>query len=221
MKDEKRKNFDDQFDFEEKVWIQNTDFLNWYRHFFIIREVLNLKSKKILEVGSGNGVVKNCLKPIAPDYKVMDINRGVKPDYLSDIRNFMPGLKGGFDCVIAADILEHIPFKDLPKALENIFLYLKEGGKAIITIPHRADYFLFMFPASPPYVFRTPSIFLSPATIIRRILRGSWIDFYHHWEIGAGGIKKKNVENAMQKAGFKIEKSKTLLYVDFWVLKNK
>lgn len=221
MRIKKPEKFEDQFVRGEKTWLQNTDFLNWYRHFFIIKEVLNSEPKTILEIGSGNGVVKNCLSPVVPDYKVMDISREIKPDYLCDIRDFELKLKGKFDCIIAADILEHIPYKDFAKSLENIFLYLEKNGRAIITIPHRADYYLFMFPTNMPHVFRAPSKFLSPAAIARRIIKKSWIDFYHCWEIGVGGIKKRDIENAMKKAGFKIERYKTLLYVGFWVLSKK
>ncbi len=218
MKEEKYKKFEDQFNFSESDYLHQTDFLNWYRHFFVIKEIFDFEPQKILEMGSGNGIVKNSLKSIIGEYKTMDINKELKPDYLSDIRNFNPELKEKFDCVLATDILEHIPYGDMAKSLENIFLYLERGGRAIIAIPHRADYFLFMLPFGSPHVLRMPSKILSPVAIARRISKKSWIDFFHCWEIGVGGIKKKSVEDAMKKVGFKIEKSKTLLYVDFWVL---
>jgi len=218
---QEKPNFNEQFNFEENWYLENLDFVDWCRYFYIIREVIDLKPRSILDIGSGNGIIKNCLKPIVDEYKVMDINAKLKPDYLNDIRNLKPELKEKFDCLIAADILEHIPFKDFKTALANLFIYLKNNGKALITIPHRADYFLWMTPTNIPHVFRMPTKFLSPATIYRYFKRKTWIDFYHLWEIGDGKVKRNEVEKMMKSAGFIIKKSGTLPYVDFYVLKRK
>jgi len=134
MKEEKYKKFEDQFNFSESDYLHQTDFLNWYRHFFVIKEIFDFEPQKILEMGSGNGIVKNSLKSIIGEYKTMDINKELKPDYLSDIRNFNPELKEKFDCVLATDILEHIPYGDMAKSLENIFLYRLSLSFGIIKI---------------------------------------------------------------------------------------
>lgn len=59
----------------------------------------------------------------------MDINPRLHPDILSDLREFQPILKEKFDCIIYADVLEHMSFKDLEKNLANIFRYLKKVEK--------------------------------------------------------------------------------------------
>lgn len=213
--------FENQFHFEKDQYLKNLDFLDWCRYFYIIKEIINFRPKRILDIGSGSGIIKNCLEPMVDEYKVMDINAKLKPDYLNDIRNFKSELKEKFDCLIVADILEHIPFKDFKVALLNLFAYLKKNGEALITIPHRVDYFLWMTPTNIPHVFRMPTRFLSPATIYRYFLKKTWIDFYHLWEIGDGKVKQSEVEKTMKSVGFTIKKSEKLPYVDFYILVRK
>lgn len=217
----KNDNFDSQFSLSKNHYLEQLDFLNWYRFFFIIEEITAFKPKKILEIGEGSGIVRRVIEPLVKKYETMDVNEKLKPTYLNDVRNFKSELKEKYDCVIAADILEHIPFDDLEKALANLYAYLKKDGKALITIPHRASNFLLMTPTQVPRAFRVPTGFLSPGAFYRRFIkRKIWIDPDHLWEIGDGYYKIKDVEDIMKKAGFKIEKRQKLIYVDFWILKK-
>lgn len=53
--------------------------------------------------------------------------------YLKDISKIINEDNGIYDLVVALDILEHIP--DDRIAVKNLKHYMKEGGKAIITVP--------------------------------------------------------------------------------------
>lgn len=213
--------FKDQFTVKKSYYLESLDFLNWFRYFHLIKDVLDSKVDSILEVGSGSGLVKNCLKPLVKNYKVIDVNPELEPEILSDIRDVQAELVGGFDCVIAADVLEHLPFADLEIACFNIYSYLKPGGLALITIPHRQSNFLFMSPRQVPKVFTVPTGFLSFGAFYRRfLLRKIWIDPNHCWEIGDGKIKKKDVEACFLACQFRVSKFEKLLYVDYWVLER-
>lgn len=213
--------FQDQFSLQRSYYLENLDFLNWFRYYYLIKDVLAIKVDSILEVGSGSGLVKNCLKPLINTYKVIDINPELDPEILSDIRIHQDDLVGIFDCVIAADVLEHIPFADLRATCENIYSYLRPGGLALITIPHRQSNFLFMSPRQIPRVITVPTGFLSIGAFYRRfILRKIWIDPSHCWEIGDGNVKKKDVEAHFLSSNFIINKFEKLLYVDYWVLER-
>lgn len=215
----KKNNFNSQFDLNKDQYLERLDFLNWYRFFFIIKEIIAFNPKNVLEIGEGSGIVRRVIEPLAEKYETMDVNEKLAPAYLNDVRTLKPELQEQFDCVIAADILEHIPFEDLEKALGNLFMYLKTGGKALITIPHRASNFLLMTPTQAPRAFRMPTGFLSPGAFYRRFIkRQIWIDPDHRWEIGDGQHKIKDVEEKMKNVGFKIEKMRKLIYVDYWVL---
>lgn len=213
--------FNAQFGLERKDYLDNLDFLNWYRYYFIVKEALSLAPRSVLEVGVGSGIVKNCLSPAVGEYVVMDINAKLRPDILGDLRDHNPELQGRFDCVIVADVLEHMPFSDLGKNLKNIYSYLAPGGRAIITIPHRRSHFLFMTPAYKPHVITVPTGFLSPGAFWRRFIkRKIWIDPHHLWEIGDGHVKRKHVERTFADCGFGMERFKKLLYVDFWTIRR-
>ncbi len=206
---------------EKDYYLKQLDFLNWYRFFFIIKEIIALRPKSILEIGEGSGIIKKIIEPLVEKYETMDVNEKLSPTYLNDVRNLKLELKEKYDCIIAADILEHIPFDNLEKALANLYAYLKKDGKALITIPHRASNFLLMTPTQIPRAFRVPTGFLSPGAFYRRFIkRKIWIDPDHQWEIGDGKHKIKDVENIMKKVGFTLQKREKLIYVDFWVLKK-
>lgn len=213
--------FNAQFSLDRDYYLKRLDFLGWYRHFYVVREVLNFQPRTILEIGAGHELVKNCLQPLVEKYQVMDVNSNLGPDILADVREYRSELKECFGCIIATDVLEHIPFSDFETACTNLFAYLEPSGKALITIPHRRSHFLFMTPTQKPHVFTVPTGFLSLGAFYRRFIkRKIWIDPDHCWEIGDGKINKRDVEVSFRKAGFNIERSKKLLYVDFWVLKR-
>lgn len=141
--------FNSQFSMSYGDYLSGLDLQNWYRYYFIIKEVIKFSPRNILEIGAGNEIVKNCLIKVFKDYKVMDINPKLNPDVISDLREFHPELKEKFDCLICADVLEHMPFDDFEKNLTNIHNYLTNRGKALITIPHRRINFIFLNSFSP------------------------------------------------------------------------
>ena len=217
--------FNSQFSMSYEDYLKGIDLSSWYRYYFIIKEVINLKPKNVLEIGAGNEIVKNCLQKFVKEYKVMDINAKLKPDILSDLKDFKAELKGKFDCVICAEVLEHMPFQDLERNLKNIYEYLAKQGKAIITIPHRRARIMIITPFS----YQTPKIFELPFWIksslksfYQQVIKKKvWIDPHHCWEIGDGKVKIKDIEERMKKVGFEIEKFQKILHADFWVLNKK
>ena len=154
-------------------------------------------------------------------YDTLDVNSRLSPTYEGDVRETKKDLREKYDCAIAADILEHIPFGDLEKALGNLHSYLKSDGRSLITIPHRA---WFVFGMS--WLFNYKQLIIRAPdwkrTLYHRIRgrKNNPIDLDHQWEIGDGKHSTQDVEKIMKNAGFKIEKRENLPYVDFWVLKK-
>lgn len=214
-------NFEAQFSLKREYYLENLDFLNWFRYYHLIKDVLSLRPSTLLEIGTGDGMVRNCLNPVINEYKVLDINPNLTPDIVADVRDPQLDLSMRFDCIVAADVLEHLPFDDLPKACQNLYNYLKPGGHALITIPHRQSNFLFMSPTQTPHVFTVPTGFLSFGAFWRRFIkRKIWIDPNHCWEIGDGNVLSKDVEGCFSSCGFEVEKFDKLLYVDYWILRK-
>lgn len=211
-----------QFKRSREELLANLDFLNWHRYFFILKELVRLAPKRVLEIGPGEGTLKRVYEPFAGEYATMDVNARLTPTFQGDVRNHLKEAEGRFDAVVAADILEHIPFGDVPRALRNINSYLARDGHGLITIPHRA---WFVFGLTwlwnyRPFLWRFPE---GTRKLYHR-LRGRKtlpIDPEHQWEIGDGRHTAKDVERLMREAGFVVESRRALLYVDFWVLRKQ
>jgi hypothetical protein len=220
---EKKIDFNSQFSMKLSDYMKGIDLSNWFRYYAILKEVIFFSPKKILEIGAGNEVVKNCLEKSVEKYTVVDINPKLKPDILSDSRVFRAELEGKFDCLICAEVLEHMPFEDLNKNLANIYRYLDGKGTAIITVPRRRARFMVITPLSyeKPWIFELPFWVKSPKSFYKQVIKGNiWIDPHHCWEIGDGKVNKDDFDKAIKEAGFKIIKFKKLLQVDLWVLKK-
>ncbi len=215
------KNFNEQFKVPPSYYTENLDFLNWFRYYFITKDVLSLSEQSVLEIGCGGGHLRHILEPHVLKYHTFDINDSLKPDFAADVRTYSANLEAEYNCVIAADVLEHLPFSDLSIAVSNIYSYLRKGGNSLITIPHRQSNFLFMTPTQIPHVFTIPTGFLSLGAFYRRFIkRKIWIDPDHCWEIGDGYVTVNDVESNFIKCGFEIVSYSKLLYVDYWILKK-
>lgn len=199
-------------------FLSGLDLLNWFRYAAIIKKLTKLKPKSVLEAGPGEGVIKSIMSRYVERYDTLDVNSKLEPTYLSDVRGRIPKATGKYDVVIAADILEHIPFVDVPTALRNLREYLMPGGVALITIPHRAWFVFWMdWISGQGHTFRFPD-WIRTFYHHRLHRRKNPIDTDHSWEIGDGLHKVQDIENIMRDAGFLIKERQELPYVDFWVL---
>ena len=57
------------------------------------------------------------------DRRHNELNEKLKPDIFGDVREFHKDLEFQYDIIIAADILEHIPFNDLQGTIKNFYQY--------------------------------------------------------------------------------------------------
>ncbi len=116
-------------------------------HESVIRETEG-EMEIILDVGCGNGWVSKKLIPLGKKVISMDIStenplkaiRDLKHEnhagLIADAYN-IPLKESSVDCVIASEILEHVPD---PRTLISGFVrLLKPGGKLIITVPYNEN----------------------------------------------------------------------------------
>ena len=97
-------------------------------------------NKKVLHFAPEELLGKN-LSKICAEYKTADfLSEGYSYnhiDYVIDITNMDTIEDGEYNCVIAFDILEHIP--EHFKAMEEMYRILCKGGYCILTVPQK-DY---------------------------------------------------------------------------------
>jgi hypothetical protein len=215
-----KEGFEKQFSYESAYYHDKLDIIDWLRYFAILNIIMKVKPARTLEIGPGMGILKKLLPGIST-YSCMDVNGALSPDFIGDVRMENKELSGRFECVVAAQVLEHIPFGDVAVACKNLAGYLAPGGMLIITVPHRRSNFLFMSPDNILRVFTVPTGFLSFGAFYRRFIkRKIWIDPDHCWEIGDGTVTREGLEAVLAKAGLSRARFEKIFYSDLWVLEK-
>lgn len=154
-------------------------FISYFYQIDLVSSLVASQESRILEVGIGNAFVSDYLKKIGYNITTCDFDERLKPDIVADIRNLAIG-EDSFDVVTAFEVLEHIPFEDFEKSLNEL---KKASSKfVIISLPHRST--------SIEFVLKIPFI----RTIFGRdflvfFLRFPWFfkgfasSGQHYWEI--------------------------------------
>lgn len=214
-----RPEFDAQFTMTRAQYLGNLDMVTWLRHFYVLRELIEIGRGDVLEIGTGDGVVRRCAEPLVASYKVLDVNPQLDPDYHADIRTGDNRLVGQFDTIIITEVMEHLPFGDMPATLRNLWAWLRPGGRIIVSLPHRKSSVSVLTPNQKLRTVRFPNGSISLSEAYNRFIRRRiWIDPNHQWEIGDGKVSRPDVEARFSAAGFVQQKRLELPYSDYWVL---
>jgi len=107
------------------------------------KHVLEYKSKRVVDLGSGSGHLLNWLSELNfIDLKGIEINSDLTKFYPShinheniDINSFLVN-KTNFDLIFLKDVLEHFNKDEAFQILENIFISLNKDGRLIIQVPN-------------------------------------------------------------------------------------
>lgn len=211
--------FDRQYELTPRDYLANVDFYTWTRHFHVVKDLCARVRGDVLEVGTGDGVVRRCVGPLVASYTVMDINPRLKPDVLADLREPQPALQARFDAVVCTEVLEHLPFEDLARCLGHLVDCLRPGGRLFLTLPHRKGHMLVVTPRQTLWKWRFPVGLTSLSEAYNRFVRRRiWIDPHHCWEIGDGRVRRADVEAVLAARGLATERFDALPYCDYWVL---
>mgnify|MGYP000925795516 FL=1 len=214
-----RDGFDKQFHLSRADYLAGLDMVTWLRHYHVVRDLIAAAPQNVLEIGSGDGVVRRCVLPMVPAYSVFDINANLEPDIVGNLKLGDTSLAGRFDAVVATEVMEHLPFADLPACLANLCSWLRPGGHAFVSMPHRKSSVAVLTPRQKLHTWRFPNGLLSLGEAYNRFVRGRiWIDPNHCWEIGDGHVTQADVEQRFVQAGLRSVKRMELPYCDYWVL---
>nr|WP_316640655.1 class I SAM-dependent methyltransferase [uncultured Roseateles sp.] len=213
--------FQRQYELSQQDYLAKIDFFTWTRHFHVVKDLCAKVHGDVLEVGTGDGVVKRCVQPMMRSYTVLDINPNLQPDVLGDMRELQASLLQRFDAVVATEVLEHLPFADLPLCLAHLHAYLRPGGRLFLTLPHRKGHMLVVTPRQRLWKWRFPVGMTSLSEAWNRFVRGKiWIDPHHCWEIGDGHITRAMVNQLLEAQGLALEQFAPLPYCDYWILQK-
>lgn len=211
--------FDDQFRLSPHAYMAGLDFFTWTRHFHVLKALLDRVQGDVLEVGTGDGVLRRCARDFVRSYRVMDINPALQPDVVGNLLDAPPSLTGQFDAVVCTEVLEHLPFADFPRAIGQLTRTLRPGGLLFLTLPHRKGHWLLATPGQRLWHWRLPFWTSSLSAAYNRFVRRRiWIDPHHCWEIGDGRVGREQVASLLCVQGLVTQAFAPLPYCDFWVL---
>ena len=166
-----------------------SSFISYYYQVNLFRE---LQCRRLLEVGIGNKTISRYLKSHGYDVTTCDYNENLKPDHVADIRE-LPFDDNSYDAIMACEILEHLPWNDVPIALSELKRVARRC--VIISLPVISFYleFVFKFPLV-NQIFKIPhmDIFFSLPLVTFKMRPK-----HHEWEIGARNYPIRKIRKAV------------------------
>ncbi len=117
------------FHYSKTITLKTSLVTNLFKIFiqpFILRK--NSKKKiRFLEIGPGNSRIEN--------FETLNVVKNEVSDFVGDATNHLPFHDNSFDLVYASHILEHVPWYQVQKILEEWKRVIKPGGYLEIWVP--------------------------------------------------------------------------------------
>ena len=186
-------------------------------YFTQISTIRRLNPEKILEIGIGNKTVSDYLKRAGYGVVTCDIEKELGPDVVADIRQ-LPFEDDFADVVTAFEVLEHIPYETVAKALSELHRVSKRH--VVVSLPYHAlSIELALFGGLGFTWWRSGFLLRIPPFFRKNPV--PWGE--HYWEIGRDGFPLKKVRALFEKK-FRILKETRPVgnaYHYFFVLEKK
>jgi len=158
-----------------------------------LQEIVALTPRNVLEVGIGNGLVSRVLREAGVELTTYDFDAALRPDVVGSVTD-MPFGDGAFDVVACFEVLEHIPYEHVPRALGEIYRVCR--NRALISLPD----------AAPSARLHIPRLCRERVLNIPfRRPRDHVFDGEHYWEINKKGYPLAQICALMQRAGFALD----------------
>lgn len=161
-----------------------------------INEVTSLNPKDALEIGIGNGFVHKYLKERGIKIKTLDVDKRLNPDVTGSVLK-MPFADKSFDVVACYEVLEHLPYAQFLKALNEIHRVSRKH--VVLSIPDVTPIFISIkikIPIIKPIKILVPFPFIRPT---HHECGGG-----HYFEIGRTNYPLKKIELDIRQSGLNI-----------------
>ncbi|MFH1575570.1 MAG: methyltransferase domain-containing protein [Candidatus Nealsonbacteria bacterium] len=165
----------------------------WISYWHQISEILKLNSNTLLEIGVGDKTVSDYLKNKGVQVVTADIDKSLEPDVVGSVLK-LPFPDNSFDAVLCAEVLEHLPFEDFSKALQEIRRVSNQY--AVLSLPQWG--WVFHLSIKIP-LFPLVELFFKISGLLKIKAGGR-----HYWEIGRRGYPLKKIKKIIADAGFEI-----------------
>jgi ubiquinone/menaquinone biosynthesis C-methylase UbiE len=155
--------------------------------------IVSCAPQSCLEIGPGAGVITHLLRKKGIAVTTCDIDASVHPDYIASVLQ-LPFPDSSFDCVVCAQVLEHIPFSEVPRALGE--LRRVTSRFCVISLPYPAMTFMCMLKV--PLYAAWRAMVRIPLFWRRHRFNGE-----HYWEMGMRGYSYSHIMRIIESAGFR------------------
>lgn len=180
---------------DQSHYVNSYDTLErWSSYWYQLDAIRRANPKNMLEIGVGTGLTSwYARNRLGINVTTCDFDPELNPDVIADVRNLKESfLENQFDTVVAFQVLEHLPFNEFDRCLQqlkyvakkSIIISLPHAGltmSAILQLRHRTWKFARKFPRGQPYSFEKEG------------------GGQHYWEVGVKGSSKKEVLNVIER----------------------
>jgi ubiquinone/menaquinone biosynthesis C-methylase UbiE len=166
----------------------------WLSYFYQLALVRSVAPKSALEIGPGEGIVTATLRKDGVRVVTCDIAEDLQPDVVGSVVA-LPFKDEEFELSIAAEVLEHIRFEDVPQALKE--LRRVSSKYVVVSLPHPGWVFSLSFKL--PLLPYLSLFFQIPFFWQEHKFNGE-----HYWELGKRGYPASRFAAAAQAAGLEL-----------------
>jgi SAM-dependent methyltransferase len=160
-------------------------------YYWQLKEVLEFEPESILEVGVGDKVFGNFIKEnTAVAYTSVDIASDLAPDVVGSVLE-LPFPDNTFDVVCAFEVLEHLPFSDVERAVSELTRVAKVA--VLVSVPHFGPMLQLSFKI--PFI-PTVQVAVKIPFPKKHVFNGQ-----HYWELGKAGYPPSLLRGLLQKHG--------------------
>lgn len=173
----------------------------WVSYWHQLDLVQKTDAASVLEIGMGAGIVTRELQRRGIATKTADIAADLRPDFVCSVTQLTVPDQS-FDLVLAAEILEHIHFDDVPQALREMARVSR--SHVLISVPHPG------FVSS--LIVKLPKVRFSLLFKIPFFWKSRTATPEHYWELGRPGYSVPRFIEVAKAAGLTLVTTKS--YVD-------
>lgn len=142
----------------------------------------------LLEIGPGPGIATRTLSDLGVKTCTLDIDPRINPNVCGDVCH-LPFRGHSFDVILAAEVLEHIPYAEVPAALAELSRVARRS--IVITLPHFSNFAPSVALKIFPFIPRFSKVF--PISIPT----AHHFDGQHYWEIGKNSYSLSTIKRLL------------------------
>jgi ubiquinone/menaquinone biosynthesis C-methylase UbiE len=149
----------------------------------------------VLEIGVGCGHTTWLMRQWGLQVTTVDLDPELRPDVVGDVTS-LPFEKSAFDCVLAAEVLEHLPFEQFGLAVSELARVSRDWVIITLPAPLVGLSALLNVPVLPSFGF----------SLGLPLWKKHRFNGEHYWELGKRGYGKRRIRRAIREQGLTVVK---------------